>query len=95
MRFWVADSGPGVHPDDAEHIFERFAHGRSERGATGPMRMPRARTGAGLGLAIVTAIAGGHDGTVHLRATRPGAEPPGATFELDLPRAGEGQEASA
>ncbi|WP_225993464.1 sensor histidine kinase [Actinomadura rudentiformis] len=77
VRLWVADSGPGVHPDDAERIFQRFAHG-------GAARHPRKGTGAGLGLAIVTAIASGHGGTVRLDSA-PGQ---GARFELDLPRAG-------
>jgi signal transduction histidine kinase len=76
-RFWVADSGPGVRPEDAERIFDRFAHGSGRR----------ARTGAGLGLAIVTAIAAGHGGTVRLG----GAPGEGAIFELDLPRAGRGK----
>ncbi|MFB4313500.1 ATP-binding protein [Actinomadura sp. 21ATH] len=78
-RFWVADSGPGVRPEDRERIFDRFAHG----GAAGR----RPRTGAGLGLAIVTAIAAGHGGTVRLG----GEYGQGATFELDLPRAGRGK----
>jgi signal transduction histidine kinase len=82
VRFWVADTGPGVHPDDAERIFERFAHGTAAATSGGP----RPRTGAGLGLAIVRAIAAGHDGTVRLG----GAYGQGATFELDLPRAGRG-----
>jgi signal transduction histidine kinase len=86
VRFWVADSGPGVHPDDAERIFERFTHG-----TTTTTRGPRTRTGAGLGLAIVAAIASGHDGTARLSATNDGTEPRGATFELDLPRAGRGE----
>ncbi|MEW2355823.1 ATP-binding protein [Spirillospora sp. NPDC029432] len=78
-RFWVADSGPGVRPEDRERIFDRFAHG----GGSGR----RPRTGAGLGLAIVTAIAAGHGGTVRLG----GEYGKGATFELDLPRAGRGK----
>ncbi|MFC5747136.1 sensor histidine kinase [Actinomadura rugatobispora] len=81
-RFWVADTGPGVHPDDAERIFERFAHGAATTTSGGR----RPRTGAGLGLAIVRAIAAGHDGTVRLGGTYG----QGATFELDLPRAGRG-----
>ncbi|GAA3966031.1 HAMP domain-containing sensor histidine kinase [Actinomadura viridis] len=81
VRFWVADQGPGVHPDDMERIFERFAHG-----SAAPAGGRSHRGGAGLGLAIVAAIAGGHGGTV-----RVGGEPGrGAVFELDLPRAGRG-----
>ncbi|MEU5876442.1 HAMP domain-containing sensor histidine kinase [Spirillospora sp. NPDC047279] len=79
--FWVADTGPGVPPDDVERIFERFAHGGSSTATTGGTR--RHRTGAGLGLAIVAAIAAGHGGTVRVG----GAPGHGARFELDLPRA--------
>nr|WP_230203091.1 HAMP domain-containing sensor histidine kinase [Parafrankia discariae] len=73
--FWVADSGPGVAPEDRERIFERFARGRPGRGTS---------EGAGLGLAIVRAIAVAHGGSVRVLG-EPGA---GATFELTLPRQG-------
>ncbi|MPQ98779.1 HAMP domain-containing protein [Modestobacter sp. I12A-02628] len=72
LRFWVADSGPGVDAGDRERVFERFARGRS--GA-------RRSDGAGLGLSIVTAIAGAHGGRVVLDSV-PGR---GATFTLVLP----------
>jgi signal transduction histidine kinase len=67
VSFWVTDHGPGVAPADRERIFGRFARGPNRRG------------GAGLGLAIVQAIAEAHNGTVRLTS------PPGATFALDLP----------
>jgi signal transduction histidine kinase len=51
----VADEGPGLSPDQAEHAFERFWRGPS---ATGE--------GSGLGLAIVRAIAERHGGTVRV-----------------------------
>ncbi|NLD86273.1 MAG: HAMP domain-containing histidine kinase [Actinomycetales bacterium] len=70
----VADDGPGVRPEDAERIFRRF-----DRGTDG---VPAA-SGAGLGLSIVTAIAGAHGGTVTLDST-PGE---GATFAVDIPAA--------
>ncbi|MGH3763148.1 sensor histidine kinase [Actinophytocola sp.] len=73
VAFWITDHGPGVSPDDAKVIFERFF-----RGATS---MPGGRGGAGLGLPIVRAIAEAHGGEVKLVST-PGA---GATFGLDLP----------
>jgi signal transduction histidine kinase len=69
VLLWVADSGPGVPPEDRERIFERFARGNDQR-----------RTeGAGLGLAIVRSIAQAHGGDVRL------APGPGARFELTLP----------
>ena len=72
-RLWVRDTGPGVAPEDAERIFERF--GRVS-GAAG-----RSEEGSGLGLAIVKAIAEAHGGRVLLDSP-PGQ---GATFSLLLP----------
>ena len=74
-RLWVRDTGPGVAPEDAERIFERFGTAAAAAG--------RRQEGSGLGLAIVTAIAEGHGGRVHL-ASVPGH---GATFSLILPGA--------
>jgi signal transduction histidine kinase len=70
----VADDGPGIPPEAIDEIFERFAradHSRSRR-----------EGGAGLGLAIVDAIARAHGGTV---SARPGDS--GTVFELRLPLA--------
>jgi two-component system OmpR family sensor kinase len=74
VRFWVRDTGAGVDERDQERIFERFARGRSGR---------RRSDGAGLGLAITTAIARAHGGRVELDSI-PGV---GATFSLVLPAA--------
>jgi signal transduction histidine kinase len=71
-RFWVRDTGPGIPYEEQEQIFHRFARG----GRTG-----RSSEGAGLGLAIVRAIAEAHHGRVELRS-RPGA---GATFTVVIP----------
>ncbi|MFC8371239.1 ATP-binding protein [Streptomyces sp. CB02400] len=72
IELYVADSGPGVRPQDRELIFERFRRGTSRRGTRG--------SGAGLGLSIVKAIAEGHGGRVRLHDTEGG----GATFVLTL-----------
>ncbi|MGQ0841893.1 ATP-binding protein [Actinokineospora sp.] len=72
--FWITDHGPGVAPVDTAKIFDRFSRG-STGGAAGH------RPGAGLGLAIVRAIAEAHGGTVKLVST-PGR---GASFGVDLP----------
>ena len=56
-RLWVADEGPGIAPADRERIFERFARAGGSR---------RRSDGAGLGLAIVRAIAEAHGGRVEL-----------------------------
>ena len=73
VRLWVRDTGAGIPEHEQGHIFERFARGGSGR------RRPQ---GAGLGLAIVRAIAEAHGGTVTV-ASRPGH---GATFTIELPR---------
>jgi two-component system OmpR family sensor kinase len=71
----VSDSGPGVAPDDAQHVFERFYRADPARSRSGG--------GTGLGLSIVAAIAAAHGGHASLD-TEPGA---GTTVRIDLPRA--------
>ena len=74
-RLWVGDSGPGVAMADRERIFDRFARA----GGAG-----RRSDGAGLGLAIVRAIAEAHGGRVDARQPwRAGGV--GATFTIDIP----------
>jgi two-component system OmpR family sensor kinase len=73
----VADQGPGLRQDQAEHVFERFY--RADQART------RKAGGTGLGLAIVAALVAAHDGTVALM-TAPGQ---GATFRITLPLAPE------
>jgi signal transduction histidine kinase len=70
-ELWVRDSGPGVAPEDQERIFDRFARAGDRRHSDG----------AGLGLAIVRAIADAHGGRVILES-RPGA---GAKFTIEIP----------
>ena len=70
-ELWVSDSGPGVDPDERERIFERFARGRGARRSEG----------AGLGLAIVRAVAEAHGGHVTLTDSATG----GARFTIELP----------
>jgi two-component system OmpR family sensor kinase len=72
IRFWVRDRGTGVDEAERDRIFSRFARGRNASRRTG---------GAGLGLAIVRAIAEAHGGRVELES-RPGE---GATFSIVLP----------
>ncbi len=75
----VTDQGPGMPPEQAEHVFERFYRGDQAR--------TRKAGGTGLGLAIVTALVTAHGGTAALR-TAPGQ---GATFRVTLPLAPEAQ----
>ncbi|MBR8741098.1 cell wall metabolism sensor histidine kinase WalK [Nocardiopsis sp. MG754419] len=73
VRLWVSDQGAGIPAEDHGRVFARFSRGgRTARGGDG---------GAGLGLAIVRAIAEAHHGRVDLRST-PGH---GSTFTLVIP----------
>ena len=56
VELQVADSGPGLPPEEAAHVFERFW--RADKART------RAKGGSGLGLAIVASIVEAHGGTV-------------------------------
>ncbi len=79
----VADNGPGMEPEEAEHIFERFYRSDPSRS--------RANGGAGLGLSIVSAIVSHHGGTVAAH----GQVGVGTTFTVHLPLvppAGEGSD---
>jgi two-component system OmpR family sensor kinase len=73
----VADQGPGIEPEQAAHVFERFYRGTPDGAdATAPR-------GTGLGLAIVAAIMQAHEGTATVQST-PGS---GSRFEVALPLA--------
>jgi two-component system OmpR family sensor kinase len=73
----VDDHGPGLSKEQADRVFERFYRAdQARRRKTG---------GAGLGLAIVSALVTAHDGAVGVDTT-PGG---GATFWITLPLAAE------
>ncbi len=57
IRISVADDGPGIPEDEADHLFERFYRGQTGR---------RCARGSGLGLAIVKAIVESHGGTIYV-----------------------------
>ena len=73
LHFVVEDDGPGIPADQREMVFDRFHR-------TDPAR-DRASGGAGLGLAIVDAIARAHGGTVEA-GEAPGG---GARLTMVLP----------
>jgi signal transduction histidine kinase len=68
----VSDSGSGVPPEALPRIFDRWARADSAR--------TRERGGAGLGLAIVAAVARGHGGRCSVKPL-----PRGTAFRLHLP----------
>jgi two-component system, OmpR family, sensor kinase len=74
IAFFVEDDGPGIPPAERERVFGRFHRIDAAR--------DRASGGAGLGLAIVRAIAQAHGGSVTAQASAAG----GASIRLVLPR---------
>jgi two-component system OmpR family sensor kinase len=69
----VEDDGPGIAPEHAEHVFERFYRVEGERAS-----------GSGLGLAIARELAEAMGGSVVM--TAPGV---GSAFTVELPAAPE------
>jgi heavy metal sensor kinase len=74
LRIQVADTGIGIPPEIATHVFERFYRGDQARS--------RQNGGFGLGLSIVKWIAESHHGSVEL-TSEPGL---GSTFTVLLHR---------
>ena len=70
VRLSICDTGPGMSPEQLEHVFDRFWQARSGD-----------RRGAGLGLAIARGIAEAHGGELRLES-EPGS---GTTASLRLP----------
>jgi len=69
----VADEGPGLFPEEAERVFERFYRADPSRN--------RNLGGTGLGLSIVAAVAEAHGGRARVES-EPGR---GARFWVELP----------
>jgi signal transduction histidine kinase len=67
----VEDDGPGIAPDDVDHIFDRFYKGRQGK--------------YGLGLSIVNAIVVAHDGIARAYNKSGKNGETGAVFEIILP----------
>jgi len=69
----VADSGPGIPPDELSKIFEELYRGANARGTEG----------SGLGLALVQRIVELHGGQIQVRSRQ--ADPSGTVFSVWLP----------
>jgi len=74
-RIEVHDDGPGLPPEIAAEVFDRFTRGDSSR--------TRASGGSGLGLSLVSAITGAHGGTAQVSS-----EPGDTTFTVEIPPQG-------
>jgi signal transduction histidine kinase len=72
IRVTVADTGPGIPPDQLANVFDRYWQARRSD-----------QEGSGLGLFIAKGIVEAHGGRIWTEA-HPGA---GATFIFVLPRA--------
>jgi two-component system OmpR family sensor kinase len=72
----VSDNGPGLAPEDAARVFERFFRADASRS--------RRHGGAGLGLSIVGSIARAHGGSVTAGPAAGG----GTVFTVRVPVAG-------
>src|SRR6266516_7600332 len=79
----VTDHGPGMTPEQAQRVFERFY--RTDQART------RATGGSGLALAIVNALVTAHGGVASVRT----APDRGATFRIALPLAPEARGGTA
>lgn len=77
----VADTGPGIAPDEQDVVWEELARGGSAAG----------RPGSGIGLSLVRVIAARHGGSAGLRS-RTGA---GTSVQVTLPTVGRGPELPA
>ena len=73
MQIRVSDQGPGIPPEEQEHIFEPFVQADSS--------ITRRYQGTGLGLAMVSRIVELHGGSVAVDSA-PGR---GSTFSIRLP----------
>ncbi len=76
VLFSVSDRGPGIAPEDLEHIFDRYWQPRTTR-----------RQGTGLGLAIAKRLVDAHGGSIWAKSER-GV---GSTFCFTVPRAREAE----
>ena len=73
VRLVVADTGPGIEPDELPHLFDRFWRGRAATGTPG----------SGVGLTVVAELVRAHGGRIEVTST-PGT---GTTFTVRLPEA--------
>jgi signal transduction histidine kinase len=71
MRIEVVDEGPGIAPEDREHIFDKFETARIRQDA---------RSQIGLGLALCKMVVQAHGGHILVK----GNEPAGSIFTIEF-----------
>jgi signal transduction histidine kinase/PAS domain-containing protein len=70
VRFSIADTGPGISPEEVGHVFDRYFQARRKN-----------REGIGLGLSIAKGIVDAHGGRIWVESE----EGKGSTFFVALP----------
>jgi two-component system OmpR family sensor kinase len=73
VQIEIADTGPGIPPDEIPRLFEELYRGTNARGCEG----------SGRGLALVRRVVDRHEGRVSVRSRRDGAR--GTVFTVTLP----------
>jgi hypothetical protein len=73
LQLVVADTGPGVEPDELPHLFDRFWRGRAATGTPG----------SGAGLTVVAGLVRAHGGRINVAST-PGTGTDGQRFAAVL-----------
>jgi len=76
MELEIEDEGPGITPEEREHVFEPFFRGKAAPSGDNS-------EGPGLGLAIVREYVANHQGKVDVIDSR--EDQPGARFRVQLP----------
>jgi signal transduction histidine kinase len=77
----VEDNGPGIHPNDMPHVFDRFYRGRATgKDLGGSSRRQQDVPGIGLGLHLARALVEGMNGSIQVRSTLGS----GTTFRLQF-----------
>lgn len=75
VQLAVIDHGPGIAPENHDHVFERFFQTDTARS--------KSQSGFGLGLAVAEQIIKQHHGKIELTSS----PNQGSTFTIELPRA--------
>jgi len=85
VKFWVADTGIGIDPDDQKSIFDQF-HTLEDVKLHSTSKTAFRGGGLGLGLAVVKGVVEAHGGAIKVESSRRNVSTlPGSRFEIMLP----------